>query len=186
MAGILWYLQHDIVTPTGPRYNMKGLARYKVQVRAPQKLFNKGMNFGIRFGYHSGECKGPGLCDQYYQEYGDFVGCNQLGHFPYPNFETYFSNGAWYSFPQGGICTGTPTGADDCTFSYEGSGFATIDEIQGSEGYEFWKDPKDQAANDAKTLKAQEVFERKYPSMPGAIPSPTCDFNQDVFYGNSR
>lgn len=78
------------------------------------------MNFGVRYAYDSGVCTGPGKCSPEFGRYGHFVGCNRFeSMYPYPNEETYFPGGVWYSFPGNGTkCVGAPTGADTCTYTY--------------------------------------------------------------------
>lgn len=59
------------------------------------------MNFGIRVAFDSGKCTGPD-CDMDWQDYGYNVGCNNLGEWPFPTYDTHFDGGIWYSLP--GAC----------------------------------------------------------------------------------
>ena len=68
------------------------------------------------------------------------------GHFPFPNYKIYYPGAVWYSLPgpcpsenytrwtdwckerePGGYCNQTPTGAGNCTWTYEDAGEITID-----------------------------------------------------------
>merc|ERR1719436_2406540 len=74
---------------------------------------------GVRYAYDSQKCTGPGDCAKMYAERGYFVGCNNFkSMYPFPTRPTQFPNGIWYSLPGEGACSGEPTGADDCTYSY--------------------------------------------------------------------
>lgn len=88
-----------------------------------------------------------------WSQYGYFVGCNNLGEYPFPMFPVNYTGAVWYSLPgtcpskkwnqkskgdlcmmtdPGGFCPGvTPTGAGDCTWNYELAGEITIDELVG-------------------------------------------------------
>jgi len=59
------------------------------------------MNFGVRVAFDSGKCTGP-RCDYDWSKYGYNVGCNNLGDYPFPKYDTHFKGGIWYSLP--GVC----------------------------------------------------------------------------------
>lgn len=166
LAGVMWYLHNEIVGRADWGYRRKfditRILRYKVQTRAPQTLFEAGMNFGVRFAFDSGQCTGPFSCDEAWQNYGYFVGCNRFGNFtsfPFPNFPVAYQ-GVWYSLPgkcpqmkymdkskagskgedclenqPGGFCQGEPTGAADCTYNFEAAGEISLDELEGITDY---------------------------------------------------
>eukprot|EP00931_Biecheleriopsis_adriatica_P090185 TRINITY_DN64212_c0_g1_i1.p1 TRINITY_DN64212_c0_g1~~TRINITY_DN64212_c0_g1_i1.p1 ORF type:complete len:623 (+),score=92.07 TRINITY_DN64212_c0_g1_i1:45-1871(+) len=105
LAGAMWYLHNEIVGRADWGYKRKfkitRMLRYKVQTRAPQPLFDLGMNFGVRMAFDSGQCTGPFDCNAAWQNYGYFVGCNKFGKkpsFPFPDFPTGYE-GVWYSLP---------------------------------------------------------------------------------------
>mmetsp|Transcript_53709 Transcript_53709/g.174674 ORF Transcript_53709/g.174674 Transcript_53709/m.174674 type:complete len:288 (-) Transcript_53709:299-1162(-) len=119
LAGVMWYLQHEVMITDPPKFGITRILRYKVQMRAPAGLLKKGMNFGVRYAYDSQKCTGPGKCDDMYDKYGYFVGCNKFeSMYPYPSTAMHFAGGIWYSFPTQGACDASPTGAADCTYSY--------------------------------------------------------------------
>jgi len=154
--GVMWYLHNEVVRYVPRRFGIDRIVRFKVQYRAPTPLHEKGMNFGVRYAFDSGECTGPGDCQKELGQYGNFVGCNLVYAYPTPQFEDakYYGNPTWYSFPgdcsmkdyhhqdgmcktyhPGGACSGTPTGAGDCTYSYEPAGFVMVDDVVGINDY---------------------------------------------------
>jgi len=154
--GVMWYLHNEVVRYVPRRFDIDRIVRFKVQYRAPTPLHDKGMNFGVRYAFDSGKCTGPGDCTKELGQYGNFVGCNLVYDYPTPQFAdaTYYGNPTWYSFPgdcsmedyhhqnamckmyhPGGACKGTPTGAGDCTYSYEPAGFVMLDDVVGIKDY---------------------------------------------------
>eukprot|EP00440_Ansanella_granifera_P023617 gb/GFBE01025643.1/.p1 GENE.gb/GFBE01025643.1/~~gb/GFBE01025643.1/.p1 ORF type:complete len:465 (+),score=91.20 gb/GFBE01025643.1/:1-1395(+) len=155
--GVMWYLHNEIVRFPRRKFQIDRIVRFRVQYRAPEPLYEKGMNFGVRYAFDSGKCTGPGDCQADFGKYGHFVGCNLVHQFPTIQFAdaTYYGNPTWYSFPgdcsdqeyfkqtgscktykPGGACAGTPTGTGDCTFSYEPAGFVMLDDVVGIKDYE--------------------------------------------------
>lgn len=185
LAGVIWYLAHEVVVTEPPKYGISRILRYKVQVKAPKRLHAAGMNFGVRYAYDHGLCTGPGECGRRYNEYGYFVGCNKLGDFPYPKYDAHYPGSVWYSLPLNGHCSGVPTGADTCTYSYQSAGEITLDELQGSSGRDFWKWSGDVVRNQQRVRMAHDLFKEKYPLEFGDLENPRCDFNYDSFYGDS-
>merc|ERR1719419_2021670 len=72
-----------------------------------------------------------------WSNFGYFVGCNNLGEWPFPTFKVHYPGAIWYSLPgscpsmqfyaetewcekkePGGYCPGEPTGTGDCTWNY--------------------------------------------------------------------
>jgi len=208
LAGVLWYLQHEVVIIWPPKFHITRIVRLKVQTRAPQPLADVGMNFGTRFAFDSGQCTGPYTrghfdCQDTWAKYGYFVGCNNLGDWPYPKFDTQYPRGIWYSLPgvcpsmiwsnmtgecmgkePGGACAGTPTGAGNCTYSYEAAGEITLAELQGDRGRSFWDDPLNNETNAWRVAEAASRFQSKYPSSPSDedMQAPPCDFHFENFY----
>jgi len=183
LAGVLWYLHNEVVERTPRKFGITKIIRLKVQTRATQPLWEKGMNFGVRFAFDAGQATGPFECgrDEYgpklcqgafnssydvgmhngsvtgafeWDSYGYFVGCNNLGHFPFPNYKIYYPKAVWYSLPgacpsrnysewddkcrerqPGGYCDQTPTGQGNCTWTYEDAGEITIDELTDIRNY---------------------------------------------------
>jgi len=129
LFGVIWYLQHEVVITNPPKFGITRIMRFKMTTRAPEALYQKGMQFGARYAYDSRECTGPGICEQEYKKYGYFVGCNNLGEWPYPKFDVHYSSGIWYSLPSAGDCAGIPTGANDCTWSHEPAGYITLADL---------------------------------------------------------
>lgn len=186
LEGVMWYLQHEVVTQTPPKFGIKRILRYKVTTKAPERLFKAGMNFGVRYAYDSQKCTGPGDCAPLYEKYGYFVGCNNFASmYPYPNEKTAYPGGIWYSFPGEGACDGTASGADDCTYSYSWPPEEiSLDELAaGASGdsASFWAKPGDEAANAKKVEVAADLFQKKYPRSED-LPTPRCDFDFNSFW----
>lgn len=128
LPGVLWYLHNEVVERTPRKFGITKIIRLKVQTRAPQTLWEKGMNFGVRFAFDKGQATGPFECgrDKYgpklcqgpfnssfdvgmhngsvvgafeWDTYGYFVGCNKLGNFPFPNYKIYYPGAVWWSLP---------------------------------------------------------------------------------------
>lgn len=198
----MWYIQNEIVSGvygTPHRFGISRILRFKVAMRATQPLLDKGMNFGVRVAFDSGMCTGPG-CDFDWRNYGYNVGCNRLGNYPFPQYNTHYRDAVWYSLPgtcpsksyldvtsvceaqePGGRCSGIPTGTGNCTWNYEPAGNLTFRELYGNQTMnEFWANPNDDAANQRKVDAARALLAAKYGGDP---PTPPCDFNFDRFYG---
>merc|ERR1711957_928437 len=106
LGGVLWYLHNEIVCHCPKLYGLKNIRRYKVQTRATQPLYDKGMNFGVRHAFDLGKCTGPvwghDTCDKdAWSRYGYIVGCNDMvnGAFPFPEWRVKYPGAAWYSVP---------------------------------------------------------------------------------------
>jgi hypothetical protein len=125
----------------------------KVQTTSTKALSQKGLNFGVRFAYDSGQCTGAGpingydSCGDLYARLGHFVGCNYLGDYPFPmaskGFPTFYDRGAWYSLPKEGTCDGVPNGEDNCTYSTEEAGSVDIGDLydMGANYSSWYTDP---------------------------------------------
>ena len=149
------------------------------------------MNFGIRVAFDSGQCTGPD-CSMDWQDYGYNVGCNKLGSWPFPTYDTHFEGGIWYSLPgscpsesyleksadkaclksePGGKCSGTPSGTFNCTWNYENAGELHLTELYRdifSDQKAFWAGNSD-AENSVKVQVARNIFAAKYgPDPPAA------------------
>lgn len=213
LAGVLWYLHHEVVIIYPTKFLITRVVRYKVKTRATQPLFDRGMNFGVRYAFDSGRCTGPYICGQMWDYYGYHVGCNNLGEWPYPTFKIFYPGAIWYSLPgvcpdrtwlkrdaaceehePGGACEGDPTGQGNCTYSYEPAGEITLDELQKDRlpgpkfvnFTSFWDGIHDESACTARLERARDLFRTKYPDLPldSDLLPPTCDFNQDGFYAD--
>lgn len=155
-AGVMWYLHNEVIIFTPRKFGITRIVRFKVQYKAPEPLFKKGMDFGVRYAFDSGKCTGPGDCEADYNKYGYNVGCNLVYQFPTSQFADakYYGDPTWYSFPgpcytksykehsekcvaelPGGACPGEPTGKGDCTYHYEPAGQVTVDEVVGIKDY---------------------------------------------------
>jgi len=155
LPGILWYLHNEVVWQTPRKFDISEIQRVKLTMKATQPLLNAGMHFGARYAFDAGQCTGPFNCDKQFEKYGYFVGCNNLGSFPFPEYTVYYPNAIWYSLPgpcpskkymdenatcrsqqPGGRCSGPPTGTGDCTYSYELAGKISVDELEGIKDYD--------------------------------------------------
>lgn len=131
LAGILWYLHNEIIftgrwwhntTDTmrsGSAFSVQKtrLERFKVRTRAPHKLFNKDMNFGVVAEFDAGRCTGPGRpgeekspapkqCLHKFAQFGYAVGCESwdprsLNNFPHTQWNNvnHYPGAVWYSLP---------------------------------------------------------------------------------------
>jgi len=183
LAGAMWYLQHEVVITSPPKFGISRILRYKVQTKAPSRLLDAGMNFGVRYAYDSQKCTGPGDCDTMYKKYGFFVGCNNFASmYPYPNMETHYAGGVWYSFPGEGACEGEPTGASDCTYSYVSPpDEISLEELEGGDSTAFWAELEDEQANARKVQAAADLFKTKNGNSDD-LPEPRCDFSFSNFW----
>jgi len=201
------------------------LEKFRIMVRPTQPLFHLGMNFGVVNAFDSTRCTGPYGCKNF-REFGYAVGCETwVAHsgsdFPHGQWdqENKYPNAVWYSLPgpcptrkleektpeciaaePGGACVmgGIPTGAGDCTYTYEKVGEITISELEGIEdesqfkemgGFEydkwtdkghltdFWNDKGSEEACKRRIQKTEELFKKKYPTQED-LPDPMCDFNK--------
>jgi len=177
-----------------------------------QALAKLNMTFGVRFAWDTQECTGAGPwasseeCDAQFKKYGYFVGCNNLGSYPFPTaakgYPVHYPEAVWYSLPGKGRCHGRPTGEDNCTYSFEEAGNVTIDELVGIQdywrinleydenadhgwGFSWWDHKYDDLACRQRWLHVRDVWARKYPDEESDedLPAPSCDFNCD-FYPN--
>jgi len=151
LGGVLWYLHNEVVNTAYRKFGITRIIRFKVSMTATDRLASLGMSFGVRFAYDSQTCtgagpwNGPGSCDKYYQEYGNFVGCNSLGKYPFPmasqGFPVHYADAKWYSLPKEGACrceegkACTPTGADDCTYTVERAGEIYVSDLESIGDY---------------------------------------------------
>ncbi|CAJ1441563.1 unnamed protein product [Effrenium voratum] len=153
LAGTLWYLHNEVVWVRPRKFNIDKIIRYKITTKATTPLKELGMNFGVRFSFDTAMCTGPWNCELNFEKYGYFVGCNNLGMFPFPTYDTHYPEAKWFSLPgqcptkaweekdanctklqPGGRCD-TPTGQGNCTYSIEEVGSLTLDEIEGLTSY---------------------------------------------------
>ncbi|CAK0795738.1 unnamed protein product [Prorocentrum cordatum] len=147
LAGVMWYLHNEVVPFKPRKFGIERIVRMKVQTTSTKALYERGLNFGVRFAYDSGQCTGAGpingisSCRDDYARLGHFVGCNYLGDYPFPmavkGFDSAYDQGVWYSLPKEGACDGIPTGEDDCTYSAEEAGSIFIGDLYDM-GDDYW------------------------------------------------
>jgi len=208
MAGVMWYLQNEVVTMySGPmacprKFNISEIRRVRVRTKATDELNSQGHHFGVRFAYDRGQCVGrcfPGNkctctedCNAHFTKYGYVVGCNKFAdHYPFPDMETAHPGGVWYSLPIEGKCD-KPTGAHQCTWSWEDAGLVTFAELESmSPGRDqcckgvctnFWSDLASEGSGAWRVQKALELFHKKYPHMPPDPNTQWCDFDRAKWY----
>lgn len=152
-------------------------------MRAPPRLLEKNMNFGVRFAYDGGRCTGPADCGPLYRKYGHFAGCNRFPSlYPFPNKPNEYPDGVWFSFPGAGECNGIPTGGDDCTYSYTWPPQQIrLTDLRRKGNRNFWSDRYNQAAGREKVKAVENLFAQRYPGTK-PIPEPPCDFNYERFF----
>jgi hypothetical protein len=215
LGGVLWYLHNEVIVGRPRKFGITRMRRFKVQVAGTRALERINMTFGVRFAYDTQVCTGagpwasPAECDAQFEKYGYFVGCNNLGTYPFPTaakgFPCHYPEAVWYSLPKGGRCHGRPTGEANCTYSYEESGDILLDELVGiknrsqlpsdwteydintDEGYGFsWWDHKfDDWACRNRWQHVRDMWARKFPGTErdDELPAPSCDFTCS-FYPN--
>eukprot|EP00929_Paragymnodinium_shiwhaense_P021888 TRINITY_DN14149_c0_g2_i1.p2 TRINITY_DN14149_c0_g2~~TRINITY_DN14149_c0_g2_i1.p2 ORF type:complete len:305 (-),score=60.45 TRINITY_DN14149_c0_g2_i1:232-1146(-) len=227
LGGVLWYMHNEVVTHCPRKFGISRLLRYKVTMRATAPLLAKGMNFGVLYSFDSGRNSGP--CNWHGEEwdrYGYFVGCAYLGKYPHQDFHSAYPDSIWYSLPgpcpqsrigskssscerkfPGGLCS-SPTGAGDCTYSYEEAGNVDFDEVVGIKpkwrnnaafcrsgcreyggGHQcisFWRNKESRSSGKRRMNRVLDAFAEKYPDMPRDLPPPPCDFDMKEFYPSGR
>jgi len=86
IAGVLWYLHHEVVVQYPRKFDISKIVRYKVSMKATNPLWNKGMNFGVRAAFDKGQATGPFACGREWQNR-----TNTSAGIPEPKF----CNGPW-------------------------------------------------------------------------------------------
>jgi len=207
MDGVIWYLMNEVVTNYTDRvrcprkFNISNIYRYRARAKATAALSSRGMNFGVRFAYDRGQCTGRCFpdnectCDEdcafHYEKYGYNLGCNNfVDSYPFPVGASMSPNGIWYSLPLVGRCA-YPTGAPDCTWSYEHAGSITILDLeQLNPGQDqcchghctaFWDNQFDIGKTYWRRDQALDVFFGKYPDQRRDL-VVNCDFKREVWY----
>jgi hypothetical protein len=212
LGGVLWYLHNEVITAKPRKFGITHMRRFKVQMTGTRALEEMNMTFGVRFAWDTQVCTGagpwasPAECDKQFERYGYFVGCNNLGSYPFPTpakgFPCHYPEAVWYSLPTAGRCQGRPTGDDNCTWSYEEYGNITLDELVGMEnywavpteyskdadrgfGFSWWDRKFDDLACRNRWQHARDVWARKFPDSEtdDELPAPSCDFHCG-FYPN--
>eukprot|EP00927_Polykrikos_kofoidii_P062562 TRINITY_DN57374_c0_g1_i1.p1 TRINITY_DN57374_c0_g1~~TRINITY_DN57374_c0_g1_i1.p1 ORF type:complete len:548 (-),score=65.46 TRINITY_DN57374_c0_g1_i1:257-1900(-) len=121
IGGVMWYLHNEVVAlhnwngHEGRRkFDITRIRRFKITTKATRPLHKKGLNFGLKCSFDSGECTGPhrdgknGVGTGWHSKpewdmFGFNVGCDYLGE--YPHVERTFKTGKlypdaiWYSLP---------------------------------------------------------------------------------------
>jgi hypothetical protein len=149
LAGVMWYLHNEVVPYKPRKFGIERIVRMKVQTTSTKAMYERGLNFGVRFAYDGGQCTGAGPINGYgscrglYARLGHFVGCNYLGDYPFPmaakDTPSDYPGGVWYSLPKEGACDGIPTGEDNCTYSTEEAGSVFIGDLYDmGDNYENW------------------------------------------------
>merc|ERR1719217_719854 len=164
-----------------------------------------------------------------WDEFGYIVGCGNIGDWPHQDWTSgkRYPQATWYSLAgecpampfneaddyckmgmPGGLCK-DPTGAGNCTYSYEEAGEIDIDELvgitpkwksradfcrrchtegsawsRGGCGLRFWgNNIWDERAAKYQVKAALDLFHEKYPNDPKDedLPQPPCDFNRKKY-----
>jgi hypothetical protein len=214
LGGVLWYLHNEVIVAKPRAFGITVMRRFKVQVAGTRALAKLNMTFGVRFAWDSQVCTGagpwawPSECEAQFKKYGHFIGCNNLGEYPFPTaakgYPSYYPEAVWYSLPRNGRChgNGRPTGEDNCTYNFEEVGNITIDELVGIKdywkvpreydgdadhgwGFSWWNHKYDEKACAQRWLHARDVWAKKFPGEKSDedLPAPSCDFRCD-FYEN--
>jgi len=153
LAGVLWYLHHEVVMECPRKFGITRIRRLLVTMRNTCDLYkDRKSQFGPYSAFDSGRCGVKG-CEKNYEKYGNVIGCQ---HIPYNSglFAAYCEQpncgyAQWYSFPgtclkepwglktesckaehPGGFCSGSKvTGERDCTYKIEDAGEVYLDEL---------------------------------------------------------
>jgi len=112
LAGVLWYLHHEVVMTCPRKFGITRLRRLLVTMRNTCDLYKDTKSqFGPYSAFDSGRCGVKG-CEKAYEKYGNVIGCQ---HIPYNTglFAAYCEQpncgyAQWYSFP--GTCLTEPWG----------------------------------------------------------------------------
>lgn len=155
LAGVMWYLHHEIVTACPRRFGVTRIRRFRIRTKATPELYATGRNFGWRYAFDAGRCSdyNGGCVKKEYSNLGYNVGCNKFtSEWAYPGNreDPQYEGGIWFSLPgecpsmkwdeataqckadePGGKCE-HPTGAHDCTWSIEDAGDISVDELVGN------------------------------------------------------
>jgi len=214
LDGVVWYLMNEVVTmyTEGPRcprkFNISRVSRYKVKTRATKELYQTGMNFGVRFSYDFGMCMGRCFggnmctgaddCRVHYETFGFNPGCNNFWDmYPFPDFKTPAPGGIWYSLPLSGRCEGEPTGARNCTWSFEDAGWVSLEDVEATRPggdnccpsdrcTSFWDRQFDDGATSDRVRSILDALEQKYPDWPRELGQGPCDFNREKWYADGN
>jgi len=197
LPGVMWYLSNEVMPRCPKRYNIQRIKRIKVHYKATSELFDRGMNFGVRYSYDAGKCTGSntrlmGSCNRTWDRFGYVLGCNKFtSHYPWPIVDTVYPDGVWYGLPIEGRCD-HPTGEWNCTWSYEDAGEVMLEELeQNVTGYGyccggnctgFWDGRFLSSFCDRRLQQTYDLFAAKYPDMPRDLPVPDCDFERASFW----
>jgi len=78
LAGVLWYLHHEVIPATPRKYHIDRIRRYKITMRGTPEFWNvHHKTFAPFFAYDGGRCTTP-ACQEFYHQYGFLVGCQVL------------------------------------------------------------------------------------------------------------
>jgi hypothetical protein len=95
--------------------------------------------------------------------------------------------------PFSGRCEGEPTGARNCTWSFEDAGFVSLEEIEATRPggdnccpsdrcTAFWDNQFDDGATSDRVRSILDALEQKYPDMPRELGQGPCDFQREKWY----
>jgi len=160
LAGVLYYLHHEVVMMCPRKFGVTRIRRLKVTMRNTCDLYkDRTTQFGPYSAFDRGAC-GTKDCSKVYTSFGSVVGCQ---HIPYDTgiFAAYCEQphcgyAQWYSFP--GPCTSEPfdgktkecrkddpggfcekvTGERDCTYKIEDAGSVYLDELYKTVTKYYW------------------------------------------------
>ena len=114
LAGVMYYLHHEIVKINATHMRMNGITRilrFLVTIRPSEELARQRRTFMPFVAFDFGKCSVPG-CNKLWDHYGFAVGCQQQGEstgFAYTSANDPY--GVWFSLP--GACPALPIGSKD-------------------------------------------------------------------------
>jgi len=75
LAGVLWYLHHEVIPATPRKYHIDRIRRHKIRYKPTQEFWNvHHASFGPFFAYDGGRCTTP-EGGKLYHQYGFLIGC---------------------------------------------------------------------------------------------------------------
>jgi len=147
LAGVMWYLHHEVVPHCPRHHGISRILRYRVTMKPSLEVFTAAAYkplFAPFVAMDTCRCTTPD-CPALWQKYGYAPGCQEQQ----PGADYFYPPGVWYSLPgpcpsqdcwsktasckasePGGRCL-DPDGSRQCTWHLEPAGEIQLDELAG-------------------------------------------------------
>jgi len=147
LAGVMWYLHHEVVPHCPRHHHITRILRYRVTMKPTMQVFSAASYhpvFAPFVAMDGCRCTTPN-CPNLWRRYGYAPGCQEQ----HPGADYYYPLGLWYSLPgpcpsmdcwhktseckareRGGKCA-SPDGTSECTWHLEPAGEIRLDELAG-------------------------------------------------------